>query len=139
MQSLSKTIDVKTIEKSLSELEKHKKFSSKSIEAIHMKRIVKITINNKYVPYWIFLGKSGDYIVIPRTSCTCKDFLIHVIAQKQKTYCYHLEAQILAEKEGKYIEITVNKDDLNTILLEILKNQYSPTLRRILLKTKKYN
>ncbi len=139
MQSSLKTVDVKTIEKSLNEVEKHEKFSPKSIEAIHMKRVIKITVNNKYTPYWIFLGKSGDYIVIPKIGCTCKDFLIHVVAQNQKTHCYHLETQILAEKKGKYVEVTVNKDTLNTILLEILKNQYSPTLRRILIKTKKYD
>lgn len=105
---------------------------------MYLKMLVKIIVKNhvEQKGYWIFHGRERDYMIIPGILCTCKDFLIHVVSQQTKRACYHLEAQALAEQTGKYLTLYLDEQTMNTILIEILKNEYSPTLRRILISRK---
>lgn len=111
-----------------------KNIPPKAREAIYSERIIHITSRRGKEYFWIFRGKNRDYIIIPDYSCTCKDFIIHVISGNTRRPCYHLIAQKIAEEEGRYIELHIDEDSLiDDILLEILWYDYSPTLRRILI------
>lgn len=127
-------LEPKDISESLENIIFSKNIPSKAREAVHSKRIIHIISREGRESFWIFRGKNRDYIIIPEYSCTCKDFIIHVISENMRRPCYHLIAQKIAEKEGKYIELHVNEDLLiDNILLEILWSNYSLTLRRILI------
>lgn len=138
MLSKYKEIDVIEVRNIIDNKLKKGLVSAKAREAVHLKMLVRIIVKNhiKWREYWIFHGRERDYIIIPKTLCTCKDFLIHVVPQQMKRACYHLEAQALAEQVGKYHTLYLDKYTIDAILIEILKNEYSPTLRRILISRK---
>jgi len=51
---------------------------------------------------WTVLGRKGVYQVIPETNfCNCDDYYFRVI-DREKTLCYHILAQRLAEALGRY-------------------------------------
>ncbi len=106
----------------------------KSKEAVRSRRIIHIITRGRREYFWIFKGRNRDYIIIPEYSCTCKDFIIHVVSEKNRRPCYHLIAQKIAEIEKKYLEVKIEEEAvIDDILLEILWHNYSPTLRRILI------
>lgn len=120
----------KAIEKALSEGYKHPKLA----EAITGTRFIKVNVDGKTL-IWIFMGRREDHIIIPRTYCSCKDFIIHVLSQRRKLFCYHLVGQVIAEREKKYREVNVDLKTCSIIVDEILDKGISVTLRRILLKS----
>ena len=138
MSSEYKEVDVTEIQNIINTKLKNRLVSSKAREAVYLKMLIKIIVKNhvERKEYWIFHGRERDYMIIPGVLCTCKDFLIHVVPQQTKRTCYHLEAQALAEQTSKYRILHLDEQTMNTILIEILKNEYSPTLRRILISRK---
>jgi predicted nucleic acid-binding Zn finger protein len=54
---------------------------------------------------WIVVGRERDYLVFPEAPyCSCDDFYFRVL-HGQKPSCYHLEAYVIAVREGIYEEI----------------------------------
>jgi len=102
-------------------------------EAIFENRIVKIEAKDGSI-HWFFLGKTGSYIVIPKTFCSCVDFEINVVERKKIPTCYHLVAQVVAEVYDKYRRVSdLPVDEVLRIYDEIEKRQLSATLHKYLL------
>jgi predicted nucleic acid-binding Zn finger protein len=59
----------------------------------------------------IVVGRKRDYWVIPRLYCSCDDFYINVISRKSTPLCYHLLAQAIAERTGKYDVFNVSDEE----------------------------
>ena len=104
----------------------------KAIELVRLKRIIKLISGSGKIIY-IALGTTGDYLLIPKLFCTCKDFELNVIIRRTKGACYHLIALELALKSNSFRELRVNDDTLNDIIYEVLFNGRSVTLRKKLL------
>ncbi len=51
---------------------------------------------------WIVVGREKEYFIIPDAYCQCDDFYINVVIRRRVGTCYHIVAQQLAEKSGKY-------------------------------------
>lgn len=102
-------------------------------EAIFENRIVKVEAKDESI-HWFFLGKTGTYIVIPKTFCSCVDFEINVVERKKIPTCYHLVAQVVAEVYDKYRRVSdLPVDEVLRIYDEIEKRQLSVTLHKYLL------
>ncbi len=102
-------------------------------EAIFENRVVKADARDGST-HWFFLGKTGTYIIIPKTYCSCTDFEINVVERKKVPTCYHLVAQVVAEVYGRYRHIRdLPTDELLRIYGEIEKRQLSATLHKYLL------
>jgi len=102
-------------------------------EAIFENRIVKVEAKDESI-HWFFLGKTGTYIVIPKTFCSCVDFEINVVERKKIPTCYHLVAQVVAEVYDKYRRVSdLPVDEVLRIYDEIEKRQLSATLHKYLL------
>lgn len=69
----------------------------------------------KFVPsgriVWIVVGKEKEYFVIPRIYCQCDEFYINVVIRRKSELCYHILAQAIAEKIGKYESFEVPDSD----------------------------
>ncbi len=127
-------LEPEDIKKLLKNIIFSKNIPSKAKEAIYSERIIHVISRRGKEYFWIFRGKNRDYVIVPEYSCTCKDFIIHVVSENTRRPCYHLVAQKIAEEEGKYVKLHIDEDSLiDDILLEILWYNYSPTLRRILI------
>jgi len=102
-------------------------------EAIFENRIVKVEAKDESI-HWFFLGKTGTYILIPKTFCSCVDFEINVVERKKIPTCYHLVAQVVAEVYDKYRRVSdLPVDEVLRIYDEIEKRQLSATLHKYLL------
>jgi predicted nucleic acid-binding Zn finger protein len=57
---------------------------------------------------WIVHGREREYLVIPNTFCTCRDFYQSVVINRETEMCYHLLAQTIASirNELKIVETT---------------------------------
>jgi len=101
---------------------------------VGLKKIVKVLIEgSSNPPVWVYVGSSRDYLIIPRTFCSCMDFIINVMSKGVKPYCKHIVAQYIVEEKGLYREVRVpNMEILIKIINEILDLNISSTLRRYL-------
>ena len=59
---------------------------------------------------WIVVGRERDYLIIPDHYCSCQDFYIKVVIQRETQFCYHLLAKIIAESLDLYITIDIEDD-----------------------------
>ena len=106
----------------------------KVIEALSKRRFVRLILKNSDVPreYWIFLGKDRDYILIPCMYCSCPDFTINVLSRRSKNFCYHLVALEIARRSSAYRELQVGAQEFKKIVLEVLIDGMSLTIRKLL-------
>jgi len=82
---------------------------------------------------WFYIGTRYDHIIVPRTYCSCKEFLINVMSRKKKLVCKHLLIQELSEKTSNYRVVEISEPSLlYKIINEILDMNISPTLRKLL-------
>ncbi len=101
-----------------------------SVELARLKRVIKLVSEGSEV--YIVMGKRGDYIAIPKTFCSCKDFEINVIMRSRRRPCYHLIGLELAIKNELIKEVRVSEEDLVNIVFECVYEGKSRTLRRVL-------
>ncbi|MEM4699407.1 MAG: hypothetical protein QXT74_00465 [Candidatus Nezhaarchaeales archaeon] len=71
--------------------------------------------------YWIVVGRTRDYMVIPGKYCTCDDFFINVVTGTRAKSCYHLLAQKIAEDGGSFETYEVDDDEGERLLDEWLE------------------
>ncbi|RLF13258.1 MAG: hypothetical protein DRJ68_01640 [Thermoprotei archaeon] len=83
----------------------------KALEAVHEGRVKKYVFKPSGRVVWIVVGKTRDYWVIPRLYCTCNDFYINVVSRRKNVLCYHIIAQAVAEKTGKYEVFEVSDEE----------------------------
>ncbi|MEM4527857.1 MAG: SWIM zinc finger family protein [Desulfurococcaceae archaeon] len=102
----------------------------KMVNSVYGFRFVKIIIGHGNKEYWVYMGPRSDYLIIPRTFCSCKDFIIRVIALKQTHFCKHLMGVEMAIRMKKFRVIEMKIEDLMKIINEIMKSGFSTTLRR---------
>jgi len=83
----------------------------KAIETVNRGRVKKYVFVPSGRVTWIVVGRRRDYWVIPRLYCSCDDFYINVISRRSAPLCYHLLAQAIAEKLGKYDVFNVSDEE----------------------------
>ena len=81
---------------------------------------------------WVYTGPRGDYLLVPRSFCSCKDFMIRTASTKKTLACKHLIGLELAVKLGKKREVSLSADECVRVVFEILEKNVSPTLRKAL-------
>jgi len=60
---------------------------------------------------WIVVGREQDYMVLPGLYCQCDDFYINVVVKRKASACYHLIAQLIADKKGMFENFRVPDSD----------------------------
>jgi predicted nucleic acid-binding Zn finger protein len=83
----------------------------KAIDAVDRGRVKKYVFVPSGRVTWIVVGRKRDYWVIPRLYCSCDDFYINVISRKSTPLCYHLLAQAIAERTGRYDVFNVSDEE----------------------------
>ncbi|MCR6623326.1 MAG: hypothetical protein HA488_01835 [Candidatus Verstraetearchaeota archaeon] len=91
-------------------IKKYKKEYLKAWNLVNRGGVKKYIFVPSGVERWIVEGKKRNYIVLPSIFCQCEDFYISVVIKKKKQICYHLLAQMVAEKTKKYKEIKVGDE-----------------------------
>lgn len=79
---------------------------SKAIKTVEGKKVVKIMASDGEV--WMVKGRTKDYLVIPHLYCSCRGFTF-LVARGTVKPCYHLIAQVYAERTGKYKTVKVKE------------------------------
>jgi len=110
--------------------------NTKILEALKLRRYIRVlkTRDDRY-SLWVYRGKIRDYIIIRNLYCSCNDFLIRVIGRKEKKACYHLIGLEHAISSNSFIDLSDYNDlreSIYTVIMEVLLEGYSPTLRRLL-------
>ncbi len=131
-------MDVIDTIKYIDEIDVEHVLENKSItSSLALKRLVKprlLFIGGDIEPHvWFYVGPRGDYVIVPKTYCSCKDFVINVMSRKKKRVCRHLIIQFIGSRKGLYRVVDIR--DLETfskIIHEILDINISPTLRKLL-------
>lgn len=90
----------------------------KAMEAVKEGRVKKYRFSKSGRVYWLVVGKEREYWVIPNKYCSCSGFFINVVTQCKAKSCYHLLAQEIAEREGKYEEFEVDDVEGERLLEE---------------------
>jgi predicted nucleic acid-binding Zn finger protein len=60
---------------------------------------------------WIVVGREQEYFLIPEFYCQCDDFYINVVIRRKTTACYHILAQAIAERLGKFENFVASDSD----------------------------
>lgn len=83
----------------------------KAEELISSSSVKKYTFFPSGKIVWIVVGKEKEYFVIPGLYCQCDDFYINTVIRKKADFCYHMIAQLVAEKTGSYESFKVPDSD----------------------------
>lgn len=83
----------------------------KAIEAVDSYSVKKYVFLPSNRTVWIVIGKKREYFVIPKLYCQCNEFYINVVIRRKSDLCYHILAQAIAEKIGKYETYKVPDSD----------------------------
>ncbi|MEM1834480.1 MAG: metal-binding protein [Thermosphaera sp.] len=104
------------------------------ISEVYEKRFVKIscTLGERTVDVWVYMGPRSDYLIVPRSFCSCKDFMIRVASTRKTLACKHLVGVELALRLGKKRDLALDADTCVKIAFEVLEKNLSPTLRKAL-------
>ena len=131
-------MDISSTMKYLNELNVDEIIRNKSLmSSLALKRLVKPILKflgrDVEAPIWFYVGTRGDHIIVSKTYCSCKDFVINVMSRKKKPVCRHLIIQVVGSKKGLYRVVEIESLDLfYKIIHEISSIGLSPTLRRLL-------
>jgi len=103
----------------------------KILEALRAGRFIRL-VSVDGVEVYVFRGVERDYIVSPCRFCMCYDFIINVLGKRSKVVCYHIVGFEIAQRRGKLRVVRVSSEELADIVLEIVLQGFSATLRRVL-------
>lgn len=78
---------------------------------------------------WVYLGESGDYIVIPGLYCSCPRFQLS-LGSGPPYGCHHVYGLRVAVEEGRYRE--VEGLDLAQVVHEVFTMGRAVSVRRII-------
>ncbi|MCD6301675.1 MAG: SWIM zinc finger family protein, partial [Staphylothermus sp.] len=101
-------------------------FSDKNIDKsivsrVGLKKIVRVEIGDRIYFIYFYVGERHDYIIIPFSYCSCKNFLIKVMNKKTKLTCKHLLMLKYALENNLFRTIRINNDKLlKNIISEII-------------------
>ncbi len=59
--------------------------------------------------FWLIIGKTDEYLLLPPFFCSCQDFYFNAISKKREICCYHIITQIICQESNRFI--TIYKDD----------------------------
>ncbi len=59
--------------------------------------------------FWLILGKTNEYLLLPPYYCSCHDFYFNAVSKKREICCYHIITQIICQGSSRFI--TIYKDD----------------------------
>jgi len=93
----------------------------KAVEAVKEGKVKKYVFHPSFKIYWVVVGRSRDYLVLPGRYCTCDDFFINVVTRSKVKSCYHLIAQEVAQREGQFEVFEVEDDEGERLLDEWLE------------------
>ncbi len=79
---------------------------------------------------WVYLGETGDYVIVPFSYCSCGFFLRNVKGEVKP--CSHLKGLVGTLRAGRYREVKLSPSDAVRILAEALVSGYAFTLRAML-------
>ena len=97
----------------------------KAIRTVAEERVKKYIFQPSKRIHWIVVGRERDYLILSDHYCSCQDFYIKVVIQREINYCYHLLAKLLAESLSIYSEIRV-EDERYFDLMDNWKIDISP-------------
>ena len=61
--------------------------------------------------FWVTVGKTDEYFILPMNFCSCSDFYFNVLFKKKEICCYHIIAQIICQ-ELNHFTIMCKDDNL---------------------------
>jgi predicted nucleic acid-binding Zn finger protein len=85
-----------------------KKYGKKFVRALRVveeKKVEKYNFKPSDSITWIVKGRARQYMVIPKTYCTCRSFYQEVVISRESTMCYHLLAQQIAEIRNQFVSV----------------------------------
>jgi predicted nucleic acid-binding Zn finger protein len=96
-----------------------------------LRRFIRLQVQNVDLNTWVYLGPSGDYVLVPGLFCSCNDFTIRVIGKREKCYCKHLVEQAVSERKKLYKTVNLESfEEYVKILNEVFTQNLTSTLRR---------
>ena len=69
----------------------------RALRVVEEKKVEKYHFTPSDSITWIVKGRARQYLVIPKTYCTCRSFYQEVVISRESDMCYHLLAQQIAE------------------------------------------
>jgi predicted nucleic acid-binding Zn finger protein len=83
----------------------------KAEEAVSSMAVKKYAFKPSRRIVWIVVGREKEYFLIPEFYCQCDDFYINVVIRRKANLCYHILAQAIAERLGRFEKFEVPDND----------------------------
>ncbi len=73
---------------------------------------------------WVAMGKNDEYLIYPKTFCSCHNFYNQILNQKEKNMvvCKHILAQIICEALNEYKEIELDDSNFSELVKDLKLN-----------------
>jgi predicted nucleic acid-binding Zn finger protein len=90
----------------------------RALRAVEEGRVFKYCFRPSDSAKWMVKGKRREYLLIPETFCTCRDFYQAVVIDQEAKMCYHLFAQKIAELRGLFTKIDASDAERRKLYTE---------------------
>jgi predicted nucleic acid-binding Zn finger protein len=85
--------------------DKYGKKFVRALKVVEEKKVERYLFKPSESLTWIVKGRRRQYMVIPKTYCTCRSFYQEVVIARESNMCYHILAQQIAEIRNQYKSI----------------------------------
>lgn len=98
--------------------ERYGKRFVRALRAVEEGRVFKYCFRPSESTKWMVKGKRREYLLIPETFCTCRDFYQTVVIDHEAKMCYHLLAQRIAELREQFTQINASDTERRKLYTE---------------------
>ncbi len=67
---------------------------------------------------WVVKGEHQEYMIYPKSYCSCQDFYKNVVIKRKRDFCKHILAQIISEALHSYKDVKLEDNKFE----ELIKN-----------------
>ena len=98
--------------------DKYGKKFIRALRAVEERKVQRYKFKPSESVIWIVNGRRRQYLVIPKTYCTCRSFYQEVVISRESNMCYHLLAQQIAEIRSVYEQIASTDNERRKMYVE---------------------
>jgi predicted nucleic acid-binding Zn finger protein len=91
-------------------------------EALEGENVYRYVFNPSGISFWVVIGRTNEYLVIPPYYCTCGDFYFNALIKKKQICCYHVIVQLICQQNNQFVDILKNDDEYDEYIKDFLKD-----------------
>jgi predicted nucleic acid-binding Zn finger protein len=65
------------------------------------------------------VGEDNEHLIYPQLYCSCQDFYKNVVIKRERPFCKHILAQVIAEELNTFEQIEVPDEEFKYMIKDL--------------------